>query len=761
MKKENNTSIDNHSRKEFISAFKVEAEDHIEKLNKGLLTLEKEPQNFKVVKLLFREAHTLKGAAQMMGFSEIKGIAHRVEDIFGVIQEGKLEFSSHVADVIFRALDSVNIILKKIVKGGEINADISGVCKDLEEIATADRPCQTAGEREETKGPEKLVEMQEKISLHSTPQPEDKVHFEIPLKEEYIHISVSRVNKLLNLIGETIINKLRFSYYVDSLKNLRRSTETAQRRLASFGDAFKAFSDHPGYEDLFESLHQCNLDMGKIRGDVTKFSDYISTEAMHMDPVLNELQQKIKEIRMLPCSTIFEGFPRLIRDISREQQKDVNLVIEGENIELDKKVLEKIKPSLIHILRNCVDHGIERPEERESLCKSKRGTVLLSALQEGGSVLIEVQDDGRGLDIEEIKKVAQKKRLVTQEDLDQMSEKEVNNLIFTDGFSTSPIITDVSGRGVGLDVVKTDIEELKGTVKISSQKGIGTKVKLILPLTITVIRVLLIKSNDQTFGLPMLSVEEFIEVGPKDINTVNTRMAIRVRDQTIPLVRLDEVLNLPKNIDQEEKGEVFSVVVVSSFGKQIGFMVDQSMGEEEIFMKSLGSHLGKARNVSGAAILSTGEVIVILDVADLISEAGMVHPAVIKRRALDVEEKVKKLLLIVEDSLITRELEKNMLEFQGYKVDVAIDGIEAMGKIAQTKPDLIISDIQMPRMDGFELCKTIRGNDEYKEIPIIMVTSLEKGEYKRRGIEVGADAYIVKAEFDQANLLSTIERLIG
>jgi two-component system chemotaxis sensor kinase CheA len=452
----------------------------------------------------------------------------------------------------------------------------------------------------------------------------------------------------------------------------------------------------------------------------------------------------------------------MVRDIASQQGKQVNLVISGEENELDKKVMEGIKTSLIHILRNCIDHGIEEPEVRAALAKPREGTIKIAASHKGDNVVITVEDDGRGMDIAQIKETALKKKLASIQDLEGMSDKEVMNIVFMNGYSTSPIVTDVSGRGMGLDIVRRDIANLKGRVILDTEKNTGTKFTLVLPLTIAIIQVLLLKVQNMLFALPMFSVTETVKVSRDNVSFTGGKMAIQFREHILPLVRLNEVLGLPPagNEEEKEKTEML-VVVASSLDSRVGFIVDEIAGEGEAFIKSLGKHLGKVKNVSGAIILPTGEVVVVLDIADLVAHSALGLPHTTGRRSVTETRHKEKRILVVEDAFSTRELEKSILETHGYVVDTAVDGLDALDRMVNNQYDLVVSDVEMPRMDGFELCRTLKNNEGYKDIPVVMVTALQKEEDKRRGIEVGAAAYLVKSAFEQTNLLETIERLVG
>ena len=369
---------------------------------------------------------------------------------------------------------------------------------------------------------------------------------------------------------------------------------------------------------------------------------------------------------------------------------------------------------------------------------------------------------GRGLDVAQIRQTALEKRLVAGSDLGGMTEKEVLNLVFMNGYSTSPVITDVSGRGMGLDIVRRDITQLKGQVNLDSQKERGTRFTLILPLTIAIIQVLLVKVQEMLYALPMLSVAECLRVAMSDVSSVEGRMAFQLRDHIVPLVGLQDVLRLPpaRMGDQKAQKEIL-VVMATSLDSRVGFIVDEILGEDEVFVKSLGRYLGKVKNVSGAMVMPTGEVVVVLDTADLIAHAPLsLRSGAEKGPGLEVKRQEKR-ILVVEDAFSTRELEKSILETHGYLVDTAVDGLDALDRVTASRYDLIVSDVEMPRMDGFELCRTLKKNEGYRDIPFVMVTGLQKEEDKRRGMEVGAAGYIVKSGFEQTSLLDAIERLVG
>lgn len=464
---------------------------------------------------------------------------------------------------------------------------------------------------------------------------------------------------------------------------------------------------------------------------------------------------------MLPCSTIFEGFARLVRDIAREQRKEVSLVIKGGETQLDKKVLDKIKGPLIHLLRNAVDHGIDGVQERREAGKPEQGTITLSSSQEGGKVVVTVSDDGRGIDGEAVRRVALAKGLVTEEELARMTDQAVSNLIFMPGFSTAMTVTDVSGRGVGLDVVRSEVEQLKGSVEVVTQKGRGTTVRIALPLTIAILQVLQVEDDGLVWAIPMSNLDATVKVSREAVATLSNRMVVQVRGQSVPIAPLRDVLGMsrkPAPSATSHDTDDYRVVIVNVMNKRVGLIVDRILGEDEIFIKNLGPHLGKIKGVGGAAILPTGLVIAVLDLRDLVAQAQAAPISIQPREP--ATERTQKRLLVVEDSLTTRELERMVLEGYGYAVETAVDGLDAMDKLSRGRFDAIIADILMPRMNGFELCKSVKANERLKQIPVIFVTSMEKEEDRRKGLEMGAQAYIVKSEFDQSALRDALERLI-
>jgi len=491
---------------------------------------------------------------------------------------------------------------------------------------------------------------------------------------------------------------------------------------------------------------------------MTLAKDY-ADDTSRVSMVVADLQEQAMELRMLPVSTVFNTFPRAMRDLARQYKKDVDLVIEGGDTELDKKVLEEINDPLIHIMRNAVDHGIEPAEDRIAAGKPAKGTIRMAARQEGDHIVIEVSDDGRGIDPDAVRAAAVRKGYISEAEVKAMSDREAKYLIFEKGFSTSAIITEISGRGVGMDVVREFIvEKLKGSLDVHSTLGEGTTFRLTIPLTLAIIRALMLRVGDRVFALPTASVEETLRVEPSEIIKVEGREVIRRQRRTVPLVPLSEILSVPAH---GHEGVKIPIATIGFSGHRMGFIVDALVGEQQIVIKTLGSHLRKVENVAGVTILGAGEVVPILNVPDLMDNARHRAGQRVGGQVVEKERTGPLKILICEDSFTTRELERSIFEAAGYEVEVAMDGAQGLAKLKEgLEVDAVVSDVQMPNMTGFELTRAIKNDPSLEEIPVIIVTSLERDEEKAEGIEAGADAYITKSVFNQDTLLDTVERLI-
>jgi two-component system, chemotaxis family, sensor kinase CheA len=676
----------------YIDIFLREAGEHVSALQKGLLTLEKEPGNTPLIHELLRNAHTLKGSARMVGLEDISVIAHRMEDTLQALDEGSTSVESDVIDLLLQGTDAISRMTTALARGEESPVDVERF------VAAFDKGESTA----------------EALQCGA---PQEAEAF-----GDTVRAKVKTLDILVNLIGELIINKKRFEDKTERLKLISRDAH-------------------------FEGLRE--------------FHANLEEDVRYLDYLIQELHIQAMSLRMLPLKTITEGFQRMVRDLAKLQGKEIRLEIVGETIEVDRVLLESLKPMFIHMLNNAVDHGIESPEERVANGKPAKGTIRISARHEANSVRIDIRDDGRGMDPEKIKLAALRRRVIDQEEADALRNEEALYLTLRAGFSTSEIVTDVSGRGVGMDVVKKNIEKVKGNLVLKSDVGHFTEVTLHLPLTLSVIEALMITSGGESFAVPLSYVQESIKIRSEDITTVGGKEVIPVRGSTVPLLSLATLLGLPEKKSLLDSGKI-TAIVLKLRDHSLAFTIDGILGSAEIVVKELGDQLKNVKFVFGATILGDGNPSLILDVADMFASAegergSGIRTALEENRAAQVKGNI----LVVDDSITTRTMERSILIAHGYQVKTAISGDDALKQVANETFDLVISDIEMPGINGFELTRRLRALEEYREVPIIIVSSLARDEDKRNAIEAGAQAYIVKGSFEQGTLLDTVETLIG
>jgi two-component system chemotaxis sensor kinase CheA len=500
---------------------------------------------------------------------------------------------------------------------------------------------------------------------------------------------------------------------------------------------------------------------------VTIVNQVFEQDQRSLRQMVDEHLNAMKQVLMLPVTTLVEVFPKLVRDLAREQGKEVDLVIRGAEIEIDKRILQELKDPLIHLLRNCVDHGLEKPETRAHQQKPARGTIaLIISAKDSRQVEMLISDDGAGIDVKHVRAAAIKAGVITDEAAEKLSPQETLALIFQSGISTSEIITNISGRGLGLAIVREKVEKLGGSVTVETFPGAGTTFRLRMPLTLATFRGVLVRACGQLFILPTIHVERTVRVHPDEIQTVEIRETIRFEGQVLALVKLGDVLGLPVSTTGSDQNNDLSlatadhiaVLILVSAEKRIAVQVDEVLTEEEVLVKGLGKQLSRVRNISGATILGAGTVVPIINVADLMVSA--VRPGA---AALARFEKVPThiaRIMVAEDSITARSLLKTILETGGFQVSTAVDGVDAYTQLVSGEFDLVVSDVDMPRMSGFELTSKIRGDKKLADLPIVLVTALESRRDRERGIEVGANAYIIKSSFSQNNLLKVIQRLL-
>jgi two-component system chemotaxis sensor kinase CheA len=758
---------------EILSIYKAESEEHLQKLNACLLRLEQEPRRTETLEEIFREAHSLKGAARMIGFEAVEKVAHSLEDLFGLAKKGELALGRGVFDAIFAAIDAIGKLTERwLADPGapsppveDLVARIRAARSGPAEAPAAGPPPPAAPPPAMAVAPPAALPPPAAAAPQRPPGPAAPAPPEAAVRqvEETIRVTTQKLDDLMNQIGEILVTKIKFDERLGEIRGLERSLEELHRLWSSFrrrrpGRAGRESDRDPADAEVLQAI---SSRIAQTQEAFQRLATSFGEDNLRMTLVSGELQESINRVRMLPLSALFNLFPRLLRDIARQEGKEVELVIEGGQAQLDKKIIEELKDPLTHLLRNALDHGIESPDERQRAGKRAAGLLRVAAAQRASSVVIDIEDDGAGIDLERVKSIALRRGFATEQELGEMTDQQVMALVFRPGFSTKGIITDLSGRGVGLDVVLTNIERMKGTITIASERGRGSVFSIRLPITLATIQALLVRVSGQTFALPLAAVEVIEEVALEEVTSVESREAILVEGVPTALVRLHEVLRLPEQGARLESGQRQPVVVLGSTEERVAFLVDELLGEHEIVVKNLGSQLRRVRNVSGATILGDGSVVLILNVFDLIKSSQKVRGLwLAEKRRAEAQRRGRSRILVVDDSVTTRMLEKNILEGSGYEVTIAVDGLDALEKLAARPFDLVVSDVEMPRLNGFELTRQIRRDERHRELPVILVTSLSSEEDKRAGVEAGADAYITKGAFDQGNLIATIRQLL-
>lgn len=732
---------------ELKATFAVEASEHVASLNHDLLALERSDsadEKQRLLREIFRNAHTLKGGASVVGLQDVRTLAHQLESIFGRLQNNELAVDAAMFDVLYQALDVIDRLVQEGPDDPPRPDDIATLGARLAAIGAgggshaAPPPGPLSAQGEEEPGSKRGADVPDQPE--TSPSPPQAVG------GDTVRIATSKLDELMTQVGELVIAAGGSERTSDEVEQLAAQVDELARGARPASDATPPSSG--GGSDLADLVDR-----------VDHLRDWVRTDARRMSQVTGHLQEGIRRARMLPVSAVFDVFPRMVRDLARSQGKQVRLEVRGGETEMDRAVLEQIKDPLTHILRNCVDHGIEEPEARGSSGKPHEGTIVLSAAQKGDTVRIEVADDGAGIDLERVKASAVEKGGMRADDVEEMEKREALSLIFRSGLSTSPLITSISGRGVGLDVVRENVERLHGTIEVETDPGRGTSFSLVMPLTVTTTRCVLVRSGDQTFGVPLQGVVRSVRISPEEIREAEGSEAIVLPEGPLPLRDLAGLLGLER---QTLPNGHRPVLVARSADRSVGLMVDDVVGIAEAVVKNLPRPLSRVRHAAGASVLGTGDVVVVLNVADLVRSAvrSADTPGPAARRAIAPSGAVRGKILLADDSITTRTLEKNILISAGYDVTVAIDGADAWRSLQEDLPDLLVSDVQMPGMDGFELTAKVRSDDRSKHLPVVLVTSLESETDRERGIDVGADAYIGKSTFDQEQLLDVVRRLI-
>jgi len=758
--------------KRLLATFHAEAREHIQAIASGLVELEKvSPEETKagILDAIFRAAHSLKGDARTVNSRDVETVCQSLENVFALLKGRDLVPSPGLFDLLHQAVTVLGQLLQSTEAGVSDSAApgmaqiVSSLKKALAESGTI---------------PVTQPALEPSTMSKSTPEARQDNPMESPALADTIRVSTAKLDELLLQAEELLSAKLAANQRVTSLRQLQSRPAEWRKKWGKLRGEVRALQQTLSHKENGHGGPRADARLLQIADFLewnyefmesleTELADLVKATAQDQRSVgamVDHLLADMKTVVMLPFSTLLDVFPRFVRELSRDQGKEVDLVIRGGEIEMDRRVLEEMKAPLIHLVRNCLDHGIEPPQRRQQRSKPQRGTITISiSPKDSNTVELLITDDGNGIDTAKIKTAALKSGLLSPEKAQTLDDKEALPFVFQAGISTSPIITDISGRGLGLAIVKEKVDKLKGTLSLETEPGKGTTFRMGLPLTLARFRGVIVRVQEHHFVVPTGDVERAARVKKTDIKSVENRKTIALKGQAISLVGLGEALELPPRTSRSEPPEALPVVVLTWANQRIAFFVDEVLGEQEVLLKTLGKQLTRVRNIAGATILGNGRVVPILNVADLMTSAVRVSQAGLEAPGAEtaaMEEKEKKSVLVAEDSITSRSLLKSILESAGYDVETAVDGIDAFTKLRSAQFHAVVSDVDMPRMNGFGLTAKIRADKKLAELPVILVTALDSRADREHGIDVGADAYIVKSSFDQSNLLEVIRRLI-
>ncbi len=775
---------------EIMEDFLIEAFEMNEQLDQDLVELEHNPEDLDLLNRIFRVAHTIKGSSSFLNLNILTHLTHNMEDVLNRARKGEIKITPDIMDVVLRSIDLMKTLLVTIrdtgsdTNNGKEN-EIEEAVKQLQAITSQnlEGAKETSGTKE---APQKEVkeEAKEEIKANKAPTAENPAS-DNPLADEpdldYANMSAEEVEaeieRLLNKRQEA--DKERRAQKKQEAKQevaptkeapktetpkapktetkAKAKADTEENKAPSIGVEQTVRVDVRRLDHLMNLIGELVLGKNRLiriysdveeRYDGEKFLEELNQVVSSISAVTTDLQLAVMKTRMQPVGKVFNKFPRMVRDLSRELGKSIELIIEGEETELDKSIVEEIGDPLIHIIRNSCDHGIEPLEERRRLNKPETGKVQLSAYNEGNHIVIKISDDGKGLDPVMLKEKAIEKGVISERDAEGMSDREAFNLIFKPGFSTAKVVSNVSGRGVGMDVVKTNIEKLNGIIEIDSEVGVGTTQKLKIPLTLAIIQALLVGVQEEYYAIPLSSVLETVRISQDEIYTVDGKSVLRLRDEVLSLVRLSDIFKVDAIL--ESNSDVY-VVIIGLADQKIGVIVDYLIGQEEVVIKSLGYYLKNTRGIAGATVRGDGKITLIVDVGAMMDMAKSIKVNITTLMNESENTKSKNspsdyIVLAIDDSSTDRAIIRKCLKPLGITLLEATNGLEGleMLKNGDKIPDAILVDIEMPKMDGYTFASEVRKYNKFKNLPLIAVTSRVTKTDRMRGVESGMTEYITK-----------------
>ena len=743
-----------------LELFRVESENQTTVLSEGLLSLERDAHSPETLEALMRAAHSIKGAARIIGLNGAVQIAHTMEDCFVAAQSGHLLLEPTSVDILLQAVDMLSEI--SMLNENDINpwfqnhnAEISAMITGMAAILNGN--CAEKTPPPITSQPPAVSKETDRPDTDDSNQQQVAADLDEP-RERVLRLSSEHLDRMLALASEMQVEWQWLNPFADSTLQMKRRLNELEKMVIDIDTPVNGKVQGSSKE----KLKSIRAKAEQCREILTTQQEKLELHTRSISTLTHRLYHQSVASRMRPFADGVPGFKRMVRDLARSLGKQVRLEISGLDTAVDRDILEKIESPLNHLIRNAIDHGLEMPEERLKMAKPEEGTIHLEAVHQSGMLRITVADDGRGLDLEALKQKVVQNGHATSDMVDRMTESELMSFLFLPKFTMKEKVTEISGRGVGLDIVASMIRDVRGTIHSSAKKNAGMRFELLLPTTLSVIRALLVEIAGEPYAFPLVHINKTLKCNAQDIERVEGRQFITIDDQKVGLISAREVLGKPVETVNDT---CYSIVVIGPMESRYGLIVDELLGESDLVEKVLDPRLGKVKDISAAAVTTNGAPLLIFDVSDLLrSIAKMVDAGKLGRlhnSGKQSDRAGSKRVLIVDDSLTVREVERKLLLSRGYEVEVAVDGIDGMNTVRSAHFDLVISDVDMPRMDGIEFVSQLKIDHQLKNIPVIIVSYKESDEDRMRGLNAGADYYLTKSSFHDETLLETVEDLIG
>jgi two-component system sensor histidine kinase and response regulator WspE len=760
---------DDLSSLSMFELFRVEAESQCAALTSGLLEIEKGAITPHVLETLMRAAHSLKGAARIIHIPTGVRVAHAMEDCFVAAQRGNLEFGRREIDLLLRGVDLLNQIAHsteadvakwEAAHSAEVNAYLAALANP--EMPVPPRPSAAAPA---SKPPASVVPVD---NPPANPSPEPEVLEATPIGssgnpteagERVLRLNAENLNRLLGLAGESLVEARWIRPFSDSMTRLKRMQTELNETLSNLREDLSGQTLPDRATERLHSAIQRATECRTFLGDRLIDLDVFDRRCVQLT---HRLYLEALRTRMRPFSDGVRRFPRMVRDIARSLGKEVRLEISGENTPVDRDILDRLETPLGHLLRNAIDHGCEFPSDRAAAGKPTECTLKLEARHAAGMLLISVSDDGGGIDPERIRNVVAQRKLLPGGMATRLTESELMQFLFLPGFTMKDEVTEISGRGVGLDIVHNMVRGVRGNVRVNTQPGTGTRFLLQLPITLSVMRTLLVEIGGEPYALPLAQIVRTQRLRRDEVESIEGQLSFRYNDEAVGLLSARQVLG---GDEGTPSGVELTVVILGERKNRYGLVVDKFLGERELVVQPLDPRLGKVKDISAAALMEDGSPVLIVDVDDLVRSIekmiGSGRLAAVRRDSLLAPERPRKRVLVVDDSLTVRELERKLLLAHGYDVDVAVDGMDGWNALRSGNFQLIVTDVDMPRLNGIELTEMIKQDPQFRKLPVMIVSYKDREEDRLRGLEAGADYYLTKGSFHDETLLRAVNDLIG